>query len=248
MASRKEQKEKARQARIEAERIAAAKAAQAKRLRMFAGIGLSAAALVVVVVAIALGSSSSGGTGNPSNQGPPAGVKLPAQKITDLATAVKDAGCTEVDTPQSVSWASNERTHVPVGTKVKYATNPPSYGNHYPAPARDGIYAPNQTPQIGFLVHAMEHGRVEYQYAPGTPTSVVNDLKALFYEQDGGYTPKQYLLLFQNPTGMPYQVAVTAWGHLLGCKTWNPTVIDAIRDFRLNYTFKGPETAFVGPE
>ena len=55
-------------------------------------------------------------------------------------------------------------------------------------------------------------------------------------------------LLFQNPTGMPYDVAATAWGHMIGCKTWNPGVIDALRAFRLAYTFKAPETAYPGPE
>jgi hypothetical protein len=248
MASRKEQKEKARQARIEAERIAAAKAARAKRIQLGAGATLGVAAIVAVVLAVALGTKSSSGAGNPSNPGAPAGVKLPAQKIADLTTAVKAAGCVTIDTPQSISWASSNRQHVSGGTKVSYKTNPPSYGPHYPAPAHDGIYPASQTPQVGYLVHAMEHGRVEFQYAPGSPQSVINELLALYYEGDGSFAPKQYLLLFQNPTGMPYQVAVSAWGHVLGCKTWNTNVIDAIRDFRLAYSFKGPETAFTAAE
>jgi hypothetical protein len=247
MASRKEQKERARQERLEAERAQAARAARAKRLRMGAGGGLALAALVAAGVAIAIGSSKSG-TGKTSSPSAPSSVKLPAQTISDLPTAVKAAGCVTIDTPQSISWNGNNRNHVSPGTKVNYKTNPPSYGDHYPAPASDGVYQPKDTPQIGFLVHAMEHGRVEYQYRPGVPQAVKDQLLALFNEGDGSFAPKQYLLVFQNPTNMPYDVAVTAWGHVLGCKTWNPGVIDAIRDFRLAYSFKAPETAFTGPE
>ncbi len=49
------------------------------------------------------------------------------------------------------------------------------------------------------------------------------------------------MLLFQNTTGMPYQVAATAWGQLLGCPQMNPKVFDAIRTFRERYLDKGPE-------
>jgi hypothetical protein len=248
MASRKEQKEKARQARIEAERIAAAKAARAKRIQLGAGATLGVAAIVAVVLAVALGTKSSSGAGNPSNPGAPAGVKLPAQKIADLTTAVKAAGCVTIDTPQSISWASTNRQHVSGGTKVSYKTNPPSYGAHYPAPAHDGIYPASQTPQTGYLVHAMEHGRVEFQYAPGTSKSVINELLALYYEGDGSFAPKQYLLLFQNPTAMPYDVAATAWDHLLGCRTFSQKTLPALRDFRIAYSFQAPEKVFTGSE
>ena len=47
--------------------------------------------------------------------------------------------------------------------------------------------------------------------------------------------------MFQNTTGMKYQVAATAWGQLLGCPQMNPKVFDAIRTFRERYLDKGPE-------
>jgi hypothetical protein len=40
---------------------------------------------------------------------------------------------------------------------------------------------------------------------------------------------------------MPYAVAATAWGHLLGCPTMNDQVFDAVRAFWKNYVDKGPE-------
>jgi len=40
---------------------------------------------------------------------------------------------------------------------------------------------------------------------------------------------------------MPFAVAATAWTHILGCKTMNPRVFDAIRAFRERFVDKGPE-------
>jgi len=81
-----------------------------------------------------------------------------------------------------------------------------------------------------------------------TGAGVLKALEALFNEADGQWAPGQLLLLFQNTTRMPYAVAATAWGHVLGCKTFNPRVFDALRDFRLTYTNQGPEQLGTGPE
>jgi len=54
---------------------------------------------------------------------------------------------------------------------------------------------------------------------------------------DSGY----HILLFENATKMPYEIAATAWGHLLGCPKMNDQVFDALRAFRKNYVDKGPE-------
>ncbi len=40
---------------------------------------------------------------------------------------------------------------------------------------------------------------------------------------------------------MPYEVAATAWGHLLGCPKMNDEVFDALRAFFKDYVDKGPE-------
>ena len=46
--------------------------------------------------------------------------------------------------------------------------------------------------------------------------------------------------MFPNPD-MPYDVAVTAWTQLAGCKNYNDGVLDVIRDFRDTYRGQGPE-------
>jgi hypothetical protein len=247
MASRTKQKEEARRRRLAEEQARLARERRTRRLRMVAGTIVAFIAAVAVVVAIASGGGGHTKTGARVTPAP-GSVKLPAPAITELAAAAKAAGCVLVDTPDSIARTDQQRTHVAPGTKVPYATNPPSYGPHYPVPASDGEYKPGAAPAAGYLVHALEHGRIEYQYRPGTPPSEVKQLEALFTESDGQWAPRQMLLLLQNPTGMPYAVAATAWGHVLGCRTFNPKIFDALRDFRLKYTNQGPEQLGTGAE
>jgi hypothetical protein len=246
MTSRRRQKEEARARRLAEEANATEQARQRRQIQIIAGVVAGVAAVVAVGIAIAAGGGGAK-TGTPIKPSA-SSVALPPQRISDLTAAAKAAGCTIVDTQDSVARSDQNRQHVDPGTKVKYATNPPSYGPHYPSPASDGEYKPKDTPPIGYLVHAMEHGRIEYQYRPGLPAAEVQQIEALFNEGDGSWAGGQLLLLFQNPTGMPYDVAATAWGHMIGCKTINPRVFDAFRAFRLMYFNKGPENFGTGPE
>ncbi len=54
------------------------------------------------------------------------------------------------------------RTHVPIGTEVKYNSNPPSSGPHYEVWIKAGFYdAPRDDRN---LVHSLEHGYVIISY------------------------------------------------------------------------------------
>jgi hypothetical protein len=157
---------------------------------------------------------------------------LPKVKIRTLTAAAKAAGCT-IGNPPVLGAMHDTREF----TEADYNSNPPTSGEHFPEWYEDGIYAPGTTPNLGMLVHTLEHGRIDLQYKPGTPAATVTRLEKLVDELDSGY----HMLLFENGTDMPYAVAATAWGHLLGCPTMNDKVFDAIRAFRANYVDKGPE-------
>jgi hypothetical protein len=233
MSSRIEEKERRKAERLEAQRKAEQAAARRRRMQMLGG-GLVALA-VVIAVAIALttgGGSGSGITANSPVSADIKGIKLPAPKITDLKAAAAAAGCT------LHTYPIEGRTHVT--TPVTYKTNPPTSGNHNPTPAADGVYDPSNTPAKENFVHTLEHGRVEYQYRPGTPTLEIRELEALWNETVQGQ-PGYKQLLFQNNTQMPFAVAATAWGQLIGCQSFNPKIFDALRDFRTAYLDKGPE-------
>jgi hypothetical protein len=236
MASRQEEKQRRREERLAREQAEAAAAARRKRMQWAGGAVLALAVIAgVVVFAVAGigGGSGGGGEGKATNVSAAAAkVRLPQQQTSNVDAAAKAAGCV-LQHP-----AIEGRTHVTRKlTEKDYKTNPPTSGNHNPVWYQDGIYNPGDVPNLGMLVHPLEHGRVELQYKPGTPKSVVTQLEALYQESSQGY----HMLLFQNTTGMPYQVAATAWGQLLGCPQMNSKVFDAVRTFRERYLDKGPE-------
>jgi len=233
MASRQEEKEARRKERIERERKDAAAAARRKRLQLVGGGLLGLVAIAAVVVAIL--AASGGGDDEQEASAPAAGsaaAQLPEQQTTDMAAAAKAAGCTL--TNPAFEGASHEQKDFAASD---YKTNPPTSGNHFPDWYDDGVYEPGTTPNLGMLVHTLEHGRIDVQYKKGTPKADVAKLEALLAEQNDGY----HMLLFENTTGMQPQVAATAWTHSLSCPDMNDKVFDAIRTFRAKYIDQGPE-------
>jgi hypothetical protein len=225
MASRKEQKERLRQERMQREQEAAAAAARRRRMG-YSVAGVLVAAVVVAVAAIALaGGGGTGSSSGKSDTGWPAG-SIPKRKETDLVAAAKAAGCV-LQHP-----AMEGRTHVT--GHVNYKTAPPTSGPHNPVWAHDGAYRSNP-PGVEHLVHPLEHGRVIYWFKPDAPLRVIGDLKKL-YDEDN-----KLVILTPYVRPMPYQVAATAWTQLLGCPTYNDRVPDAMRAFRDQYRLKGPE-------
>ena len=235
MSSRKEEKEARR-----AERLAREEqdAEQARRRRVYAivvGGVLAAAAIAAVVVAVAAGGGDSGPA---SAGGVPVGDSSfknasdpPPQQATDLAQAAQAADC-RLQNP-----VIEGRTHIGPDQKVTYKTDPPTSGNHDPQPAGDGVYSEAATAtDIRHFVHTLEHGRIEIQYDPALPRREIDRLGGLYQEDP------YHMVLFPNEK-MPYQVAATAWGHLIGCKRLTDETFDALRAFRDRYRDQGPEQA-----
>jgi Protein of unknown function (DUF3105) len=234
VASRQEEKERRRAERLAREEAERRAAGRRQRLQLVFGVVLGVA--VIAGIALAVSGVVGGGGGDGGNPSKPASEsslpKLPQQQTGDLAAAAKAAGC-KVSNP-----AIEGRTHETRDFKASdYKTNPPTSGNHNPDWYQDGIYEPGDVPRLGMIVHPLEHGRIEVQYKPGTPSSTVSQLEAFMAEQSDGY----HMLMFQNTTNMPYAVAATAWGHLLACPEMNDKVFDALRTFRARYIDKGPE-------
>lgn len=221
MASRKEQKEKLRQERLERERAAAA-AANRRRRGGYVVAGVVVAAVVVAIAAIAL----AGGDGGGSSSGSWPSGSVPAQKIKDLDAAVKAAGCV-YKKPKSEGAGHTTKP-------VQYKSQPPTSGSHNPVPAHDAANLKTPSPYEG-LLHALEHSRVVYWFKPNAPASVRGALKAL-YDED-----KPLVVLTPNSRPMPYEVAASAWGRYVGCPSYNDKVPDALRAFRDAFRLKGPE-------
>jgi len=231
MASREEEKRKRREERMAAEAAARASQTRAKRMQFLLGALLTIAVVVGAVVLVTRGSGSDDGS-KPRSTATTAAAPVPAPAERDLDKAAKAAGCVLLNP------ALEGSTHV--SKAVTYKSDPPTSGNHDPVPALDGIYAPGQQPTPEHSLHALEHGRIAIQYAPGTAKRVIGQLETLASEPLNGKNAYK-TLLFENPTKMPFAVAATAWGHLVGCKTVTPATFDALRDFRTKYIDKGPE-------
>jgi hypothetical protein len=253
MSSRKQEKERLRQERIEAERRANSEA----RKRLILGYVVAAILGVAVVggaiYAIASGGSD-GGNGGGGEDGSEnvntrfgflpedlpvderEGTPPPPIENGDLEGAANVAGCElQLNLPDEGNAHFEDEDKV-----VKYKTNPPTSGDHFSNPNEvgsgalaDGAFL--ETPNWNRLVHSLEHGRILIQYSPDLSEEEQLELKGVFDEARPGVD------LFPNAE-MPYDVAVTAWTHMVGCDTYEgATTLDVVRDFRDQYLGQGPE-------
>jgi hypothetical protein len=217
MAHRAEEKERRRKERLAQEEATRKAAARKRTLQIGAGVVLGLVVIAVIaIVALAGGDDKSD----------------PKVNAGALATQAKAAGCT------FSQFASEGRNHT--AGKVTYKTNPPTSGNHNPTPAEDGFYRAGNTPPKENFVHSLEHGRIEFQYKPGTPAADVAKLRKLAEEPLNG-NAGYHVLMFENNTNMPAQFAATAWTKSITCPTVSTQALAAMRAFRAAYTDKGPE-------
>jgi len=243
MADRKAEKERLRQARIEAERREAAE----QRRKLILGYGVAGLLTLLVLVGIVVVIAKSGDDGLSKDSfintqsGETHGLKPDERKGTappeqvefDVADAAKDAGCVlREDLPNEGA------THLAPGDDPpKYKTVPPTSGDHIEPPGQqaDGAYLEPAEP-INF-VHSLEHGRLAILYKPGLPEDQQLELKGLYSEEYSG------ALLFPY-ADMPYDVAAVTWQNLIGCKTYKgAATLDAIRAFGIEHWGEGPEPA-----
>jgi len=217
MAHRAEEKERRRQERIAQEEAARKAAARKRTLQIGGGAVLGLAVLAVVAIVALAGGDDKGD------------AKVDTSK---LAASAKAAGCT------FSQFKSEGRNHT--AGKVTYKTNPPTSGNHNPTPAQDGFYRTGNSPPKENFVHSLEHGRIEFQYKPGTPAADVAKLRRLAEEPFDG-TAGYHVLMFENNTDMPAQFAATAWTKSMTCPTLSTAALGALREFRTAFTDKGPE-------
>ena len=224
MASRKEEKERLRQERLEREQAAAAASGRRKRVGYVVAAVLGLAA-IGAVIAVAAGGGGGGGGGGGASDATFPDVDVPERKTEDLEAAAKAAACVLTE-PKNEGAGHTDK-------KVKYKSNPPTSGEHDPTPAGDAVF--EKAPATEQLVHSLEHGRVVFQWSPKAPARVRGALKAV-YDEDAAI-----VVLAENGTNMPYEVAATAWDKLLACQKYNDRVPDALRAFRDENRLKGPE-------
>ena len=248
MTTRKQEQERRR-----AERLAAEKQAQdATRRRLMAGYIVAGALALAVVVGFGIVLASGGDDGGSSGDAgcSEAHIQLKSGSTNDfepdcregtpppeIATGDLEQAAKAADCDLRLDLPDEGNTHIgsDPSKAPNYKTNPATSGNHIDPGFQqaDGAYL--DTPDPAYVVHSMEHGRINIQYSSDLSEEDQLALKGVFDESPAG------VLLFPNDD-MPYEVAATAWTQMIGCKTYEgEATLDAIRDFRDIYRGQGPE-------
>lgn len=227
---REEERERLRQAREERE----SSQSKSERRRLFVAYGVAGLIGLAVVVGIVTAiASSGGGDGGSAHLNPASGSvngfepderdgsEVPAAKETNLTKAAQEAGCVV-----KLELPDEGKSHLPpTASPPPYGTNPPTSGNHAESPYQQADGAYSEMPDEIFLVHSLEHGRMEIQYSPDLSEDEQMELKGLYDTMYGG------TLLFPNDK-MTYDVAATTWTNLIGCPDYKgQATLDAIRAF-----------------
>jgi hypothetical protein len=228
---REEERERLRQARQERE-SGQEKTGKRRLLAVYGVAGLIGLLVVAGIVAVIASSGGDGGGGAAHiNQGSGStnGVKpderegtAPAEvKVANLKQAAKQAGC-----DLRLKLKDEGHNHIaPTAVTPDYGTNPPTSGNHTEPPYQEADGAYSEMPDEIFLVHSLEHGRMQIQYSPELPEEDQLALKGLYDTMYAG------TLLFPNDN-MDYEVAAATWTNLLGCPEYKGAItLDAIRAF-----------------
>lgn len=227
---RQEERERLRQARESRE----SKQERTGKLRVYAVYGGAALIGVIVLVGVIVAIASSGGgeggqshilqTSGSTNGYPPderEGVEVAAVQTANLNQAAKQAGC-------QVRLELEDEGHEHISQEAEtpdYGTSPPNSGNHATSPYQQADGAYSEMPDEKFLVHSLEHGRMQIQYSPDLPEEAQLELKGLYDTMFGG------TLFFPNPN-MDYEVAAATWTNLITCPEYKgQATLDAIRAF-----------------
>lgn len=209
--------ERKEQARLEREAIQRQMAAS-KRNRTI-GLSLVALAAVAVIVAVVvLQPETSDGSGQPA----------PTDLLARAAEAAQTAGCSEVQTTGDYpggadggGLAHDQFRQLPPPLD-SYPSTPPASGPHADTTLPAGVY--DSSPDIGSLIHSLEHGGSVVWYSPDAPAEQIDALVA-FYGQDDPVGQDRVIVApydydeagGQLPDGV--QMALVAWHRLQTCAT-----------------------------
>ena len=148
-------------------------------------------------------------------------------RVDDVATAMKNAGCTFKTYPEQAR--SPHYTTLNPKNPMKYNSFPPTSGQHYYIPVIFGIY-PTPVDEYAAL-HNLEHGGVIIQWGNKVPAAEVDKIRE-FYQEDANA-----MLVAPYPK-LGSTIAIRSWTHLAKCKRFDQ---DAFATFRDKLRYQAPE-------
>jgi hypothetical protein len=195
------------------------------RSLLLVGVG---GAAVLAIAAVALAFTLGGGSGGSAG---------------DARAALEAAGCTLTVKPAVANESDHSDFPDPDARSPKWNTDPPTSGPHYGQTVIYGVYT--EPPQIGRLVHNLEHGAAYILYGDGVSAATVQKLRDFYDDHTRGTVLAPYPRLGDK-------IALGAWvdpgldeaksnrgsGVLATCGSFDDNAFDA---FLAAYQFKGPE-------
>lgn len=192
--TKKERREAAKRARLEAQRQAAKK----RVVRRIYGAVAVLAAIGLITYLVVRSQQQS------------------AEQVATLNEAAAAASCDPLE-----QALQDGRTHVAPGSPVSYQTNPPTSGDHFGGTGPTGVIE-NPIPD-GNLVHNLEHGHVIFWHGPDASPAIVEALNGvvgddpewrLSVPREGMPTPVAFsawgTVMRCDGTGSPDQIAAAA--------------------------------------
>lgn len=139
------------------------------------------------------------------------------------AAASQAAGCGEAENVGTYLPETQDQAHVSseeMPPFSNYASVPPASGPHHEVTLGAGVY--DEAPDIGRLLHSLEHGAAVVWYAPGVPEAQLDRIRAFYEGTEAGdrviVAPYDYPS--EGEAGrLPAdtQMALVAWHHVETC-------------------------------
>lgn len=205
-----ERKEQARLERLEIQRQMASR----KRTRTIGLVLVALAAVVAIVAVVVL-------------QPDQTAVASTDELLAQASTAAEDAGCTEVQTTGEYPGADGggaahelfRQAPPPLDT---YPSTPPASGPHADFTLPAGVY--DSSPDMGSLIHSLEHGGAVVWYSPDAPAEQIDAIEAFYGQNDPVGQDRVIVAPYdydeaagQLPDGVT--MALVAWHRLRTCST-----------------------------
>ena len=137
---------------------------------------------------------------------------------------------------QVESAPSQGNQHVASGTNIDYERVPPLSGAHYGDQVTSAGYY-EETPPLGAVVHALEHGAVVIYYDPAALTPEAEASLRAWAQHHQDYWAG--VVVAPNPNENPeHPYVLTAWRHELALDGYDAQAVQA---FAGEYLGRGPE-------
>jgi protein-disulfide isomerase len=240
MASRKEQKEAARQRRLEEERLRAEQARRNRRLQMLGGMGIVVVAVIVVVFAISAGGSSGLQHGKT--------LTKTQTQVESLLAGIPQSGRTLGKPSAPVTMTYFGDLECPICQEFTLTSFAQLVQNEVKAGKVKVVYKSFCTATCNNAGQSVFNEQQTAAYAAGEQNKFWNYAELFYHEQgaeDTGYVTPQYL------TGLAQQIPglnITAWENSRSNSTLANEVVSQINSGTAKGVQGTPTLIITGPK